>query len=46
MFEALTFIPHEIGTAIACWAAMVALWSAFAAGLLNAAKENDGHASA
>lgn len=41
MFEALTIIPHDIGTAVATWGIMVALWAAFAAGLLNAAKEND-----
>ena len=46
MFEFLTFIPHELGTAITTWSAMVALWALFAAGLLEAAKENDGTASA
>ena len=42
MFEFLTFIPHELGTIIATWSGMVALWALFAAGLLEAAKENDG----
>jgi len=42
MFEALHFIPFEVGTAIATWGAVVALWATAAAGFLNAAKENDG----
>jgi hypothetical protein len=46
MFETLTFIPHDIGTAIATWSALIALWSLFAAGLLEASKENDGNGSA
>lgn len=43
MFEFLTFIPHDVGTAMTCWSVMIALWALFAAGLLEAAKENDGN---
>ncbi len=46
MFDFLHFIPHDLGTALTTWAIIVALWSLTAAGFLNAAKENDGAASA
>ncbi len=42
MFEFLTFIPYELGTALAVWSALVATLAAGAAGFLNVAKENQG----
>ncbi len=41
MFEALTFIPHDVGTLISTWSALIAIWSLGAAGFISIAKEND-----
>ena len=39
--EFLALIDYEVGTAVATWAAMIAILALGAAGFLNVAKEND-----
>ncbi len=42
MFEALTFIPYELGMDLAFYGAMAALWGATLVGFLTCAKTDDG----